>query len=187
MESATHPARWKLLGPLLPALFFWAVMVGVTSTSSAPGGFERTWAQGLKRAILFWTIWALLTPLIIKVDQWLPVAREAMFKRFVLHIPLSLLFTTVSQLLFYVVISVSSGPEQSRLPLDALRTSLKGVFQSNVLGYWIIMSIYLAFDYQKHLKEREFRAAELERLVSESRLHTLRAQLNPHFLFNALN
>ena len=45
----------------------------------------------------------------------------------------------------------------------------------------------MALDYQSDLKDREVRAAELERLLTEARLATLRSQLDPHFLFNALN
>src|SRR5205085_7447075 len=37
------------------------------------------------------------------------------------------------------------------------------------------------------LRERQVRTAELERLLAESRLNTLRSQLHPHFLFNTLN
>ena len=47
--------------------------------------------------------------------------------------------------------------------------------------------ICVALDYQSHLKDREIRTAELERLLSEARLATLRSQLDPHFLFNTLN
>ena len=32
-----------------------------------------------------------------------------------------------------------------------------------------------------------FRAAEMQRLVSEAELRALHSQINPHFLFNALN
>ena len=45
----------------------------------------------------------------------------------------------------------------------------------------------MALDYQSDLKDREIRTAELERLLAEARLATLRSQLDPHFLFNALN
>ena len=37
------------------------------------------------------------------------------------------------------------------------------------------------------MRDRTVRTAELERLLTQSRLDTLRTQLHPHFLFNALN
>ncbi|HYL36732.1 MAG TPA: histidine kinase [Bryobacteraceae bacterium] len=161
-------------------------MLVVTSTQIAPAGQELTWLQALRRSTLSWTVWALLTPLIIKVDRWLPVSRGSLLERFALHIPLSLLFTTLKQLLVAGVIAlfVKSGPE---LAIDSLRASLKGTFQASVLAYWVVIFVYITFDYHKHLKEQEIRTAELKRLASQSRLETLRAQLHPHFLFNALN
>jgi LytS/YehU family sensor histidine kinase len=53
--------------------------------------------------------------------------------------------------------------------------------------YWAIAMVCIALDYQADVKDREVRAAELERLLSEARLETLRTQLDPHFLFNTLN
>jgi LytS/YehU family sensor histidine kinase len=69
------------------------------------------------------------------------------------------------------------------MPFEMLRN---GIYW-NISVYWVIIGVYLAFDYQDHLKDRRLRNAELERLLSESRLQTLRAQLHPHFLFNTLN
>jgi two-component system, LytTR family, sensor kinase len=46
--------------------------------------------------------------------------------------------------------------------------------------------IYYAIDYQNHIKDRELQQLELERQISDSRLETLRTQLRPNFLFNAL-
>ncbi|HYL36733.1 MAG TPA: histidine kinase [Bryobacteraceae bacterium] len=138
--------------------------------------------------MLSWTIWALLVPLVVQVDRMLPVPREALVKRLVFHVPLSLVFTTVKQLLYYATLSLflASGSPGSRPPLEALRASFRGIFQSSLLSYWIVLLIYYAFDYQRHIKERELQQLELERQISESRLETLRAQLRPNFLFNAL-
>jgi len=186
MELLTEKWWRRQLDPLLPGVFFWLVLIVVMSTQIAPAGRELTWEQALRRSVLSWTVWALLTPLIIKVDQWLPVSRDSLFKRFALHVPLSLFFTTIKQLLAGDVMALflKSGPEQS---IDSLTVSFKGTFQANVLAYWIVIFLYNIFEYQRHLKEHEIRTAELKRLASQARLEILRAQLHPHFLFNALN
>jgi len=171
---------------LLPAGFFWLILVAVSSTQIAPAGLLLTWPQALRRAMISWTVWALLLPLIIKLDRRLPVAPDALSKRFLLHIPLSLFFTTLKQLLVAGVSAVflKSGPE---LAIDSLQASFKGTFQAGVMAYWVVIFLYITFDYHRHLKAQEIRNAELTRLASQSRLETLRAQLHPHFLFNALN
>lgn len=188
MHAWALDAWRKRLDPVLPLVFFWAVLILITSTSSAPGGVERSWAEGLKQSTLAWTVWALLAPLVIQVDRLLPVPREALFKRFVFHIPLSLVFTALKQMAGWVLASLlfSGDPDRSRSLLELLRVSFRGLFQSNFLGYWIVVLIYCAIDYQKHIRDRDLQQVELERQISDSRLEMLRTQLRPAFLFNAL-
>lgn len=180
--------RWrKRIGPFLPLVFFWMVLIAITSSSRAPAGVERTWIEGLKRTTISWTVWALLAPAIIAADRLLPISKDALFKRFAFHIPLSLIFTTLQLLSAREVgrlLHLSS--QRPRGLLDALLFSFRGLFQSIFLGYWIVVLIYYAIDYQRHIKDREIQQLELERQISDSRLETLRTQLRPNFLFNAL-
>src|SRR5438309_2833852 len=60
-------------------------------------------------------------------------------------------------------------------------------FHFNLLIYWVIVSVSHTFDYYRQVQERELRAAELERSLSQARLQALQMQLNPHFLFNTLH
>jgi two-component system LytT family sensor kinase len=53
-------------------------------------------------------------------------------------------------------------------------------FFNDAIGYVIIVSILYLFD-------RQARAAQLEKQLAEAELANLRLQLQPHFLFNALN
>jgi sensor histidine kinase YesM len=55
------------------------------------------------------------------------------------------------------------------------------------LTYWAIVGVYLAFHYHREYRDRELSALKLQTSLTEARLQALRAQLNPHFLFNTLN
>jgi hypothetical protein len=185
MQASVQQGWRTRIKPFLPVIvLLWIVLIAVSSTSRAPAGVERTWAQGLKNSTLSWTIWVLVTPLIVLIDRLLPVSRDRFFQRLALHTPLSLIVTAVRQFLYYAAASLvlHSGP-----PLDALRFSFRGLFQSAFLSYWVIIFVYYSLEYQENVKQRELQALELERLISESRVETLRAQLRPNFLFNTLS
>jgi LytS/YehU family sensor histidine kinase len=51
----------------------------------------------------------------------------------------------------------------------------------------MIVGGWAAWDYYNESRARALRASELERSLAEARLRTLQTQLQPHFLFNALN
>jgi two-component system, LytTR family, sensor kinase len=53
--------------------------------------------------------------------------------------------------------------------------------------YAAFMALFAAFRYYAALRDRELESAELERGLARAQLQNLRLQLQPHFLFNALN
>jgi LytS/YehU family sensor histidine kinase len=53
--------------------------------------------------------------------------------------------------------------------------------------YWVIFGVLETAQYYRHYLGSELRLERLERRFSEARLNALRMQLDPHFLFNALN
>ncbi|HVZ76977.1 MAG TPA: histidine kinase [Gemmatimonadaceae bacterium] len=60
-------------------------------------------------------------------------------------------------------------------------------FPIDIIGYGFFTVFVLLFDHYRAALEREVRVAELESEISQVRLEALEAQLQPHFLFNALN
>jgi two-component system, LytTR family, sensor kinase len=53
--------------------------------------------------------------------------------------------------------------------------------------YWVIFGAQQTFRYYEHYLASELRLERMERSFSQARLNALRMQLDPHFLFNALN
>jgi sensor histidine kinase YesM len=51
----------------------------------------------------------------------------------------------------------------------------------------LIMTMYHFIGFYKHLEEKNIREEQLKKMVKEAELRALKAQLNPHFLFNSLN
>lgn len=64
-------------------------------------------------------------------------------------------------------------------------TSLTAIWISCVFIGWF--AFYFAFHYYSQLRDAKVRALKLELSMTEAALTSLRAQMNPHFLFNGLN
>lgn len=57
----------------------------------------------------------------------------------------------------------------------------------NTIGYWLIYFLWTTFYFAFHYVERYNKSLKAETAAREVELNNLKAQLNPHFIFNALN
>lgn len=132
-----------------------------------------------------WYMWALLTPLIARWAEWFPLGRPLRWRSVLAHVGGWL-----------VVASAAAGTWAAashwlRGAKGAYLTTLSMWFLSGlpftVLGYSAVVGICYMLANRELARERERQAAELAQQLTEAQLATLRAQLQPHFLFNSLN
>jgi len=76
----------------------------------------------------------------------------------------------------------------------ALRKVLNYRFYIDYYVYWVIVAVAQAVEYYRRYLDQVRRSSllqqreeSLRRQLAEAKLHYLRAQINPHFLFNTLN
>ena len=134
-----------------------------------------------------WWSWGLITPLIFWIDARLPFKEDQLPRRVLAHVPLSVMVTIFFG---YVANSMAAlfGLQAWRVMASThfLAALLQGLLWSWLI-YWVILGVRQTFLYYQHYLASELRLARMERSFSEARLNALRMQLDPHFLFNALN
>jgi two-component system, LytTR family, sensor kinase len=84
--------------------------------------------------------------------------------------------------------SISSVPASIPRPSwKFIEINLLQGFQWNLWMYWTVVGIVYGLQYYLDMKDARLHAAELENELVRAQLQTLKQQLRPHFLFNALN
>ncbi|PTY02843.1 sensor histidine kinase [Opitutaceae bacterium EW11] len=149
--------------------------------------------EGAQRSIVLaslaqWWSWALVAPLILAVDRRLPFNGRQLWQRALVHVFLGFVFTA-----FYVYVmeavraALGIGSWTTLADVRPLMRALRGMFLWSWLVYLLIVGGWQAYRYYERYRLGELQMERLERQYSEARLNALRAQLDPHFLFNALN
>ncbi len=68
--------------------------------------------------------------------------------------------------------------------MEGIRGSMFGI---QGIVYWSIVALHSTLTYQRQFKEGELHLSELETHLFHTEFQTIKMQLHPHFLFNALN
>jgi two-component system LytT family sensor kinase len=139
---------------------------------------------------------ALFTPLVIWAGRRWPL--EAPWSRVLaLQLVLGLVWasTKLSLEAVFHLAWYEIWPVEPRIPAGS-EFQLVFLFglHTSVVAYWVVLSIQAAIRNHRLARERaqaallsELRASQLETQVAQARLGSLKAQLQPHFLFNTLN
>jgi two-component system LytT family sensor kinase len=180
--------RWLMKLRVVRALVAAAGWTAVGLIFALPSLWTSGWHQELRIYLAQWWAWGLLTPFIMAIDRRLPFSGKELGRRVAVHLGLSLVLTEV-----YFCFFTSMRAALGVTPWSSLRISQ--LMSPAVLGwqiwswliYWVIAGALQAYRYYERYMSSELRLERLEHSFAEARLNSLRMQLDPHFLFNALN
>jgi two-component system LytT family sensor kinase len=130
----------------------------------------------------------LLFPLIVAAERRHPLSAGRWRRNWPVHAVAYAAYTVAHTTLMALSRSViyplvAHGPyDYGRMPVRYFMESAE-----DVITYVVIAGILTFMRVQQYLRDREVRAATLERDAANARLEVLSLRLQPHFLFNALN
>jgi two-component system, LytTR family, sensor kinase len=181
-SDASTLARWWLVS-LGVWTGIWALSVTQHCLSSMQQGGPADWLETFAGWLPGFLVRALLSPLVLWLSaRWL--LNKHPRRRSLLHAGSSVLFALTYAGLHALVIDLF-WPHASLWRL--FQKILLGDFTNGILTYWAVLLVGHALAFYVWYRERDLAAARLDARLRAAELETLRMQLNPHFLFNALN
>jgi two-component system LytT family sensor kinase len=177
------PRGWLWAG----AFAVWTVLALLSASQHAVsrmrfGEGPVDWGRVVGYALLDWYTCAVFTPAIVWLAGRFPLERGGWRRARPRHARAGARVVRVKLALF-VPLARALGWLQSRTFLDLVYMEAFAL----LLTYWIVAALAHGIRYYRELHERQLRASQLEARLSRVQLDALKAQIHPHFLFNALS
>ena len=187
---------------------FWGLLSLAVAGQSYFNGILN-WSMSIRFASRDFLPWIILTPLVVWWSARFPLERTRWRWSIPAHVAGCILAVSACAALGHWISPLPPGPRGFAPPQNAMLppfpmfhppgfdeptflmprpvgiSTLLARF--NVPIYWAIVSIAHALQFYRRSQERERKAAELAARLAEAKLQALKMQLQPHFLFNALN
>jgi hypothetical protein len=188
VTPSAEPERAGIRWGTIFAIWSLPALVAAYSTYVAAGtqGHPIAFWRALAIECPGWYVWVPLTPVIFALAKRFPVIPRPTMRAVAVHVGLMIVATAIYATVYAWSI-VEFRPSPLRLSSGVMESLFVGSVVMTLVLYAATLATSLALDYAKHERERENRTLALEAQLARAELHSLRAQLHPHVLFNALH
>ena len=151
-------------------------------------GMHHAWAALFVTELLSWAPWAIATPIVIWMGRRFPPLFTIRWRYLALHVGvLSAVAATAAG--WVAALEFALNPWVARPQPFGVLWEVRfenGLLQSIFL-YIAILATSFVLDARERLMRQETEAARLSDQLGQARFRALQQQIEPHFLFNALN
>lgn len=150
-------------------------------------GEPYTFGHALAWQLAAWLPWSLWSQAILTLVDRVALNTQRMARWLFIH-ALAMTVIVALTLLWIAWVDLQFAHiGESATYADILRLVAVAHLEFQVVLYWAVVGASYMWEYVRRYHERDRVANELEQKLARTQLDALRMQLNPHFLFNALN
>jgi len=152
-------------------------------------GRHHAWLPLFGTELVSWLPWALATPLVIYLARRYPIARCMSVRTLCVHIVAFALISAVAESWSTVLQMLFNPWNNRRWPtfLDTWTTTLTFQVLTFLIVYALILTVTYLVDARDSMARQITETARLNEELSKAQLAALRRQIEPHFMYNALN
>lgn len=138
-------------------------------------------------SLAMWYVWIPATPLIFGAQRHFASRIAGWPRTIATHLAIiSAVF--LGQTWLTLIVGHATGHVPAHVTFGANFTALViNLLLYDILIYVGVIAVATGIDYARRYRDRDLRASQLETQLERARLEALHSQLQPHFLFNALN
>jgi two-component system LytT family sensor kinase len=173
---------WLLLAASVLLAAFTASQIRLFLQST---GSEAPWLRLFFGQLLWWLLWAALLPAVTALSRRFPFERGWHPMRAILHLVLGAAVALTHTLARVALLPLVLGRWDLRWEHEIV-FGFSTYFHWNVVLYFLIVASEHAWRNHKRARERELETSRLQTRLARAELEALRRQIQPHFLFNAL-
>jgi signal transduction histidine kinase len=160
-----------------------------TVFSMAAEGKQQAYWLPFATEFACWLPWALATPLVMRVARRYPVDRGAGIRTICVHLAVFAAVSAVA-ITWWTAVQILFNPwgyRQRPAFVDTWTMTLLYQSLTFLIAYALIVAVTLVVDARESMARQMTEAARLNEELSKAQLAALRRQIEPHFMYNALN
>ena len=177
--------RFRLL---LVAFWIIPAVVGTLGFLVVPSRLNPTITPGalFVSQLGMWGTWGLWSLLSWEIGERVPFERGRMWRALAVYVPVGIASIAL-QIFLLAELSVAFGLSERHGLESTLALGLRSYGDTYVVLFCAIVGAQIAFRWYANWQAQRLVAARMNEDLMQAQLRALQAQLNPHFLFNALN